>query len=159
MAAPSAAVEGPAASGPVRASAERPAGVVSAAAQPTELGDDMLDPQILSDVTADAQDFNEAIRLWAAALGRPTTWASWQRAASAIGYMFPESAPERKGPTPLSTLMSRLRVEVMTEIYGQGWERLPGAKAGARPNAGPRAVPAEVPSWPRGPVGLERASF
>ena len=69
MAASSAAVEGPAASGPVRASAEGPARAVSVAAQPTELGDDMLDPQILSDVTGDALDFNEAIRLWAAALG------------------------------------------------------------------------------------------
>ena len=103
--------------------------MVTAAAVPTELGDDMLDPQILSDVTGDALDFEEAIRLWAAALGRPTTWASWQKAASALGYLFPVNAPERKGTTPYTTLLSRLRIEVMTEIYGQGWERLPGARA------------------------------
>ena len=76
--------------------------------------------------------------MWAATLGRPCTWATWQKAATRIATSFPNGAPEKKGATNYTTLVAGLRREVMSEIYGPGWEQLPGARLAAPPGSDPQ---------------------
>ena len=68
------------------------------AEEPAPLDDDRLTVEELDEVTRASTDFPEAIRAWVTGLGRPCTWTAFQKAVTRISTMFPEGAPEKKGP-------------------------------------------------------------
>ena len=77
--------------------------------------------EIPRELLLDTADFDQAIRVWSAWVGRPLGWNEWQIGVSKIRPLFVDSAPPR-GPDYKAAIAS-LRDEVMEEIHGPMWKQ------------------------------------